>query len=169
MYKNPYQVGADRLVNAYACKLLYGAPAIIIDFGTATTFDYLNKKCEYAGGIITPGIEISLDALYKKTALLPKAKMKSPQAFLGKNTTESIRSGVSFGLSCMCDGLITTFKKRYSGNIKVIATGGLAMFFKNRCKSINCVDKDLTLKGLNLIHKRSFGLLASGSSKISFR
>ena len=161
LYKKPQQVGKDRLVNAYACKCLYGAPAVIIDFGTATTFDYLNKKGEYVGGIIAPGIEISLEALFKKTALLPKVsaeggsasggKMKMPGSFLGKSTADSIRSGACYGLSYMCDALIQDFKRRYAKNPKVIATGGLASFFKRRCKHIDIVDKNLTLKGLRLI------------------
>lgn len=151
LYKKPHQVGRDRLVNAYACRCLYGAPAVIIDFGTATTFDYLNKKGEYAGGIIAPGIEISLEALFKKTALLPRIKMRKPKSFLGKNTADSIRSGASYGLSYMCDGIAQAFKKRYGKNLRVIATGGLAPFFKKRCKNINVVDKNLTLKGLRLI------------------
>lgn len=151
LYKKPKQVGADRLVNAFACKVLYGFPAVIIDFGTATTFDYINKKGEYEGGIITPGIEITLDALFKKTALLPRVKIKRPRSFLGKSTTDSIRSGVSYGLSYMCDGLIGDFKRRYSKNAKVIATGGYAAFFKKICKFIDIVDEDLILKGLRLL------------------
>lgn len=151
LYKKQSQVGRDRLVNAYACKLFYGTPAVIIDFGTATTFDYINKKGQYEGGIIAPGIEISLQALYQKTALLPKIDMKVAKAFVGKNTKDSIRSGASFGLAYMCDGLIEAFKKRYGSKIKVIATGGLASFFKKRCKNIDIVDKALTLKGLRLL------------------
>jgi len=152
LYKKSQQVGKDRLVNAYACKYLYGAPAVIVDFGTAMTFDYINKKGQYAGGIIAPGIEISLDALSKKTALLPKVKMKAPGAFLGKSTADSIRSGACYGLSYMCDALIQDFKRRYAKDLKVIATGGLAIFFKKRCKHIDIVDKNLTLKGLKLLY-----------------
>ncbi|UCH12500.1 MAG: type III pantothenate kinase [Candidatus Omnitrophota bacterium] len=155
LYKKPQQVGKDRLVNAYACKRLYGAPAVIVDFGTATTFDYINKKGQYAGGIIAPGIEISLDALFKKTALLPKVKMKAPGAFLGKSTVDSIRSGARYGLSYMCDALIQDFKRRYAKDLKVIATGGLAVFFKKRCKHIDIVDKNLTLKGLKLLYGKN--------------
>ena len=153
LYKRPQQVGRDRLVNAYACKCLYGSPAVIVDFGTATTFDFLNKKGEYAGGIIAPGIEISLEALFEKAALLPRIKMQKPRSFLGKSTVDSIRSGAGYGLSYMCDGVIEGLKRRYGRNTRVIATGGLADFFKQRCKSIKVVDKNLTLKGLRLIYK----------------
>lgn len=158
LYKSPRQVGQDRLVVAYACKKLYGSPALVIDFGTATTFDYITKDGNYAGGMITPGIEISLDALFKKTALLPEVnirhvlKTKKPDnSLMGKSTHDSIIKGASLGLSSMCDGLIDKFKKQYGKNIKVVATGGLAKFFKKRCKNIDLVDENLILKGLLII------------------
>ncbi|MFH0733013.1 MAG: type III pantothenate kinase [Candidatus Omnitrophota bacterium] len=154
LYKNQRQVGKDRLVAACACKHFYGAPAVVIDFGTAITFDYVNKNGEYEGGIISPGIEISLDALAQRTALLPRIKMRSPREFLGKSTTDSITSGAANGLSLMCDGIIRTFKMKYSKNIKVIATGGYASFFKKRCAGIDLVDKNLILKGLFLSNDR---------------
>ena len=155
LYKSPTQVGQDRLVVAYACKKLYGFPALVIDFGTATTFDYITKDGNYAGGMITPGIEISLDALFKKTALLPEVnirhvlKTKKPDSLLiGKSTQDSIIKGTSIGLSSMCDVLIRKFKKQYGKNLKVVATGGLAGFFKKRCRNIDSVDENLILKGI---------------------
>jgi type III pantothenate kinase len=154
LYDRPGQVGHDRLVNAYACKELYGVPAIVIDFGTATTFDYLNKKGQYEGGIITPGINITLDALAEKTALLPKINLKKPKKLIGKDTKDSMRSGVINGLTCMCDGLVEKIIKERKIQPIVIATGGLADIFCPYSMHINKIDKDLTLKGLFLIFSK---------------
>lgn len=151
LYKKPKQVGQDRLVNAYACKELYGSPAIILDFGTATTFDYINRFGEYEGGIITPGVGITIDALAEKTALLPRIKLDRPNRLIGKDTVGSIRSGVFFGLASMCDGLVLKIKKSYKTDPIVIATGGLADLFCPYCKEINKIDQYLTLKGLSII------------------
>lgn len=153
LYRRPAQVGQDRLANAYACLKLYGAPAIIVDFGTATTFDYLNKEGAYLGGLITLGVEISLDALARKAALLPKIELKRPRELIGRDTVESMRSGVLYGLASMCDGLIEKIRKKYSSRTIVVATGGLATFFAYYCRHIDFVDKDLTLKGLNLVFR----------------
>jgi type III pantothenate kinase len=151
LYKKPRQVGQDRLVNAYACKMLYGKPAIVVDFGTATTFDYVNKKGEYEGGIITPGIEITINSLAENTALLPKIKLKKPRHLIGNDTIESIRSGVVFGLASMCDGLLKKIKEDKKISPIIVATGGLAVMICRYSKYINRIDKDLTLKGLFLI------------------
>ena len=151
LYTKPAQVGQDRLVNAYACKEIYGSPSIIIDFGTATTFDYVNERGEYEGGIITPGVEITINSLAEHTALLPKIKLKSPRKLIGSDTVDSIRSGVVNGLACMCDGLIEKIKKEGKSSPVVIATGGLADIFCPYSKHIKKVDKDLTLKGLYLL------------------
>ncbi|NQT90038.1 MAG: type III pantothenate kinase [Candidatus Omnitrophica bacterium] len=151
LYKRPGQVGQDRLVNAYACLKQYGKPAIIIDFGTATTFDYLTKAGDYAGGLITPGVEISLDALAKRAEMLPRIELKKPKRLIGKDTEESMRSGVLYGLSAMCDGLISKIKKKYPGKTVVVATGGLAPFFASYCRNIDHVDPHLTLTGINLL------------------
>jgi type III pantothenate kinase len=159
LYKNPKQVGSDRLVNAYACRELYGAPAVIVDFGTATTFDYLNKDGEYEGGLISPGIGITLDALAEKTALLPRVRLERPKNLIGKNTQDSIRSGVINGLACMCDGLIEKIKLQIKTPPFILATGGLAGIFCCYSKYINKIDQDLTLKGLYLL------LLESQKSK----
>jgi type III pantothenate kinase len=154
LYDRPEQVGCDRLVNVFACRELYGAPAIVIDFGTATTFDYLNKRGHYEGGIITPGINITLDALAEKTALLPKVKLKKPKKLIGKDTKDSIRSGVVNGLACMCDGLVEKIIKECKVQPIVIATGGLADIFCPYSKYINKIDKDLILKGLYIIFSK---------------
>jgi len=155
-YRVPSQVGQDRLVNAYACLKHHGKPAIIVDFGTAITFDYLDKKGGYAGGLITPGIEISLDALARRTALLPKIRLKKPQLLIGKDTQDSIRSGLFYGISCQCDGVVAKIKKHYSHSTKVVATGGASSFFKQYCKCIDKVDADLTLKGLQALYSACF-------------
>lgn len=154
LYKKPDEVGQDRLVNAYACKEIYGSPAIIIDFGTATTFDYINKNGEYEGGIITPGVEITINALAEKTALLPKIKLKVPKNLIGKDTTDSIRSGVINGLTCMCDGLIEKISRDRKSSPLIIATGGLSHLFYPYSQYIKSLDKDLTLKGLYLIYSK---------------
>lgn len=151
LYKKPKQVGQDRLVNAYACKELYGSPAIILDFGTAITFDYINRLGEYEGGIITPGVGIIIDALAEKTALLPRIKLDKPDRLIGKDTVGSIKSGVFYGLASMCDGLVLKIKKSYKNNPIIIATGGLANLFCPYCNEINKIDKYLTLKGLAAI------------------
>jgi type III pantothenate kinase len=151
LYKKPKQVGQDRLVNAYACLKLYGKPAIIVDFGTATTFDYLDKNGTYQGGLITPGIGISLQALAENTALLPKIKLKKPKGLIGKDTVESIRSGIFYSMAAVCDGIIEKIKDKYGSKVKVVATGGLSNFFSPYCKYIDIIDKDLTLKGIHLI------------------
>lgn len=151
LYKKKREVGQDRLVNAYSCLHYYGKPAIIVDFGTATTFDYIDSKGSYVGGLITPGIEISLNALAEKTALLPRIRLRDPQELIGKSTIESIRSGVTFGLASLCDGIVEKIRKNYSKKIFVIATGGFSNYFSVYCNNIDKVDKDLTLKGLNLL------------------
>ena len=151
LYKKPAQVGQDRLVNAYACKELYGSPAVVLDFGTATTFDYINQFGEYEGGIITPGVGTTIDALAEKTALLPRIKLDKPDSLIGKDTVGSIRSGVFFGIASMCDGLILKIKKTYKNDPIIIATGGLANLFCPYCNEINKIDKYLTLKGLAAI------------------
>lgn len=151
LYKKPSQVGADRLVNAYGCVKLYGIPAIVVDFGTAITFDVISKRAEYLGGIIVPGLEISLEALSKRAALLPRITLKKPESLIGRDTVNSMRSGVVYGISALTDGLIKKLKAEL-GKATVIMTGGNADFIARFCCSIDEVDKDLTLKGLNLIY-----------------
>jgi type III pantothenate kinase len=153
LYAKPRQVGCDRLVNAYACSMLYKTPAIIVDFGTAITFDYIDKNGSYLGGLITPGIKMSLEALASRTALLPKVSLRRPKNLIGKDTAESIRSGLVHGFSAMCEGLIDRIKIKYSKKAIVISTGGYSEEFSHYCRQIETVDKDLTLKGLNLIYK----------------
>lgn len=155
--KNRYtfkkEVGQDRLVNAYTAKVLYGTPAVIIDFGTAITFDTISKKGEYLGGLIMPGIELSLSSLYAKTALLPKVELKPASSIIGKSTVDSMRGGILFGFGAMCDGLAAKYNKILGKSTRVIATGGNSKLMKRYARSIQIVDEDLTLKGLQLISK----------------
>ena len=153
MYRIKSEVGQDRLVNAFAAKALYGSPAVIIDFGTAITFDIISKRGDYLGGLILPGIELSLSSLYRNTALLPKVKLERASSIIGKDTVNSMRGGILFGFGAMCDGLVAQYKKILGKSTKVIATGGNAKLMRRYAKSIQHADEDLTLKGLRLIFK----------------
>ena len=152
MYKIKSEVGQDRLVNAFAAKVLYGSPCVIVDFGTAVTFDVVSVKGEYLGGLILPGIEMSLSSLHKNTALLPRVELKATPSIIGRDTVNSIRGGILFGLGATCDGLSSRYKKMLGKNTKIIATGGNAALIRRYARSIRIVDEELTLKGLRLIN-----------------
>jgi len=160
LYRNPKQVGQDRLVNAVAAKDLYGCPAVIIDFGTAITFDVISKRGEYGGGVIFPGIETSLNALSQKAALLPKIKVAPPKRLIGRDTVDSMRSGVFYGIGALCDGIIAKLKAKYGNTMpgqkpmRIIATGGHAALITKYSKLIRKVNPNLTLEGLRLIYER---------------
>jgi type III pantothenate kinase len=156
LYHKPKEVGADRLVNAYGCVKLYGYPAICVDFGTAITFDVISKKAEYLGGVIVPGLELSLETLSKRAALLPKITLKEPESLIGRDTVGSMRSGIVYGVSALTDGLIKKLKEEIGKRVVVVVTGGNSAFIARFCKSINKVDRNLTLKGLQLIASLSF-------------
>ncbi len=153
LYRYPSQVGQDRLVNAYAALSLYRLPAIIIDFGTAITFDVVSVKKEYRGGIIIPGLGISLDTLAENTALLPKIKLGKPRELIGRDTRNSILSGIIYGYSTLTDGLIKKLKTGLNNKPVVIGTGGNIKLIANYCREIDIIDINLTLKGLSLISK----------------
>lgn len=153
LYKNPKQVGQDRLVNAVAAVELYGTPAIVVDYGTAITFDVISKKGEYLGGVIVPGIEISLEALSKRAALLPKIKLSKPKSLLGRDTTNSMLSGIFYGFGSLTDGIVNKLKRKYVKDALVIATGGHADLIAPYCKSIKHINKNLTLEGLRFIFR----------------
>jgi type III pantothenate kinase len=152
LYKNPKQVGQDRLVNAYAAYKKYGGGLIVIDFGTAVTFDVVSKKGGYLGGIIFPGIETSLKTLSEKAALLPHIKIKGVKTLIGKDTRSSMLSGVLHGYGALCDGLVNKIKNEIGKKYKVILTGGHAKLIAKSC-SFNSIQPDLTLEGLALLHK----------------
>lgn len=154
LYRIKRQVGQDRLVNAFAAKTIYGTPCVIVDFGTAITFDIVSRKGEYLGGLILPGIDISLSSLYEKTALLPKVKLAQASSIIGKDTVGSMRGGILFGFGAMCDGLVAKYRKILGKDTKVIATGGNSSLIKRYTRSIETVDVNLTLKGLNLLAKK---------------
>lgn len=153
LYRNPKQVGQDRLVNAYAASRLYQLPAVVVDFGTAITFDVISKKKEYLGGMILPGLSISLEALYKNTALLPKIKLSKPQEFIGKDTKNSILSGIIYGFSCLTDELTRRIRKIIGKNTLLIGTGGNIKLIFPYCQKLNKIDPFLTLKGLFLLSR----------------
>ena len=154
LYRKPRQVGQDRLVNAYAGIMLYGAPLIVVDFGTAVTFDLVSKDKAYLGGMILPGLEISLDALAERTALLPKIKLTRPEEFIGRDTKNSMLSGIIYGFSSLADSLIKKLKQKLGKNAQVIATGGNISLISNYCRKINKINRDLTLQGLCLLFLR---------------
>ncbi|MBU0759701.1 MAG: type III pantothenate kinase [Candidatus Omnitrophica bacterium] len=151
LYRKPGQVGQDRLVNAKAAFELYGGGAIVVDFGTAITIDVINDKREYLGGIIAPGVELSVGALSRRAALLPDVTLRKPGDILGRETRESMISGAIYGFSSLCDGVVERLKKKCCGKCGVIATGGMASLIGPYCKTIKNIDLHLTLKGLRLI------------------
>ena len=153
LYRKPKQVGQDRLVNAYAASALYGAPLIVIDFGTAITFDIISKNKEYLGGMILPGLGISLEALHERTALLPKIKLSKPQEFIGRDTRNSMLSGIIYGFAALTDDLTNRIKKKIGKNVLVIGTGGNINLIGRYCRKIDRIDPDLTLKGIALLKK----------------
>ena len=155
LYRRPYQVGWDRLVNAYAGVRFYGSPLILIDFGTAVTFDVVSKKREYLGGMILPGLQISLDALNERTALLPRVRLNKPREFIGRDTESSMLSGIIYGFAAISDELSERIRLKIGSRARVIGTGGNINLIKPYCVRIDKADADLTLKGLNLIYKKN--------------
>lgn len=153
LYRNPKQVGHDRLINAYAGVILYGSPLIVVDFGTAITFDVISKNKEYLGGMILPGLHISLDALAERAALLPKINLDNPKEFIGRSTKESMLSGAVYGFAALTDHLSSRIKDKVGREALVVGTGGDINLISKYCNKINKTDKDLTLKGLNLIYR----------------
>ncbi|MFA6356772.1 MAG: type III pantothenate kinase [Candidatus Omnitrophota bacterium] len=152
LYRKPRQVGQDRLVDAVAVKEIYGYPAIVVDFGTAITFDVISGRGEYLGGLIFPGIETSLNALSEKAALLPKITVVPPKGLVGRDTVDSMRSGVFYGIGSLCDGIISKLRKKY-GTVRVIATGGHAEIVAKFSSAVKRIDPYLTLRGLRIIAK----------------
>jgi len=151
-------VGADRIVDAVAAIEKYGAPCIIVDFGTATTFDVINEKGEYLGGVITPGIMISSDALFERAAKLPRVDIKRPQRVVGSSTTTAMQSGLYHGYTALVDGVLKKIIDEVGGAgrpPRVIATGGLASLIATGSEYIEHVDDTLTLDGLRLIYERT--------------
>lgn len=145
---NPSEVGADRLVNAVAAQKRYGGPMIIIDFGTATTFDVIDNNGDYHGGVIAPGVNLSVEALSMAAAKLPRVAVEKPAKVIGNSTISAIQSGIFFGYVSMIEGMVKRISDEYGGPMKVLATGGLAPLFNEATDIIEYVDQELTTYGL---------------------
>ncbi|HUL76149.1 MAG TPA: type III pantothenate kinase [Vicinamibacteria bacterium] len=155
LYEPPGDVGADRIVNGVAAFAAYGGPVIVVDFGTATTFDVITRRGEYAGGVICPGVGISADALFRRAARLPRVDVRHPGRVVGRSTVCSMQSGLYFGYASMCEGLVARIRTELGEPARVVATGGLAETLAADIPSIEAVDPVLTLTGLRLIWERN--------------
>jgi type III pantothenate kinase len=146
----PDEVGTDRLVNSLAAHKIYGGPIIVVDFGTATTFDVINEKGAYIGGVISPGVHLSMDALDKATARLPRIAISKPNKIIGTNTVSAMQSGIFWGYISLLEGIISRIKDENKSKMVVIATGGLSKLFSSHTSAIDNIDEDLTIKGIAL-------------------
>jgi type III pantothenate kinase len=152
---NPRELGADRLVNAVAAYEKVGGPCVVVDLGTALTYDVVSEDGEYMGGIISPGVEISMEALTQRAAALPKIDLTPPRSLIGKGTVDAIRSGVIYGFAAQVDGIVTRLREEIGEETEAIATGGLAEAIVPYCETIDDVDDLLTLNGLKIIWQRN--------------
>lgn len=151
---NPKELGADRIINAVSAYKKYGGPLIVVDFGTATTFCAIDENGDYLGGVITPGIKISSDALSQRTAKLPKVELVKPKSVIGKNTISGIQAGLIYGYAGLVDSIVSRMKEEIAGEVKnVIATGGLSSLIASETETITDIDKLLTLEGLRIIYE----------------
>lgn len=155
LYENPREVGADRIVNAVAAYEHVKGAAIVVDFGTATTFDCISDKGEYLGGAIAPGMEISASALFARAAKLPRSEIARPPRAIGRNTVNSMQSGIVFGYVGLVDGLVRRLAAEMDTRVTVIGTGGLARLIESDSETIDEIDEFLTLEGLRLIYLRN--------------
>ena len=154
-YDNPREVGADRIVNAVAAYEKYRRELIIVDFGTATTFDYVSRRGEYMGGCIAPGIVISNEALFEKASKLPRVEFGKPKSIIAKDTVSSMQAGIVFGWAGLVDGIVNRMKAEVNSNPYVVATGGVSTIIAPETESIDAVDEMLTLEGLRIIYLRN--------------
>ena len=153
--ERPDHVGDDRLANAVAAHSRFGGPLIIIDFGTATTFDVIDDEGNYVGGIIAPGINLSVEALYQAAARLPRISVEKPDAVIGKSTVPAMQSGVFWGYVGLIEGLVDRIAQEFGGPLKTVATGGLAPIFTDATDAIEAIDSDMTTRGLAEIYRRN--------------
>ena len=154
---NPRELGADRVVNALAAFNRYGGPCIVIDFGTATTYDAVSEKGEFLGGAIAPGLQTKNASLSRETARLPQVELQAPRTAIGKNTVDAIQSALIFGTAAEADGMIERMRKEFGGDATVVATGGLAPLIIPHCQFVDEHDPWLTLEGLRLVFERNAG------------
>jgi type III pantothenate kinase len=152
---NPQEVGADRIVNCAAAHDRYGGPTVIVDFGTATTFDVVTANAEFVGGVIAPGLNISAEALFARAARLPRVDIRRPDRVIGTNTVVNMQSGIYFGYLGLVDGILARIRTEVPNLQRVVATGGLASLFAEESEHIDDVDPELTLKGLKIIYDRN--------------
>ncbi len=164
LYENPKEVGADRIVNAVAAYERVKGPCIIVDFGTATTFDCVSPKGEYLGGVISPGVNISADALFARAAKLPRVEIAKPPKVVGRNTVHSMQSGIVYGYVGLVDGLIDRLVEELGYPCRIIATGGIAKVIGPLSRRIEEVDDELTLVGLRILYERNIGANVSANA-----
>jgi type III pantothenate kinase len=155
LYENPHEVGADRIVNAVAAQARFGAPVIVLDFGTATTFDVVGPGGEYLGGVIAPGLGVSAEALFEKAARLHRVSIQRPERVIGRHTEQSMQSGLFHGYAGLVEGLVRRIRDELGAEAPVVATGGLAAVFEPELKFLAGVDLGLTLEGLRLIWRKN--------------
>ena len=151
LYDNPHELGPDRIVNSLAARERYGVPCIVVDFGTSTNFDAVSRAGEFVGGVVAPGIEISMDALFARAARLVKVDFTEPASVIGKSTVGALQSGLVFGFAGQVDGIVDRMRGELGDGARVVATGGLAGLIAPHSRTIELVDRDLTLEGLRLI------------------
>ena len=166
-YDNPRDVGADRIVDAVAAVQLYGAPAIVVDLGTATVFDAVSRDGEYLGGAITPGINLSVDALYYNTSLLRRVELVAPDQAVGRNTTAALQSGIVFGYAGLVASMVERFKSEIGADAKVVGTGGLVTVIADHAPVFDDINQELTLIGLDLIYRMNSAITLDGDSSSS--
>ncbi len=162
---NPAEVGADRVVNSVAALEKYGAPCVVVDFGTATNFDGVSPQGEYVGGVIAPGIGISADALFTRTARLPRVAIREPERVIGSNTVACLQSGLYYGYLALVDGILERLLAELAAPAKVVATGGLASLFGSSSRSISEVDEQLTLEGMRIVWERNRAAATTGKKR----